>query len=111
MSRRPSDSILNAEVQPIDLNTALRRAGARIAELLLARGRVVEAAALQQFAAVQFLPNINFGMDHDIHTGNFQQSNGNILAVNRAAILVGAGSNAVAAGTVNFRSINGDGSH
>ena len=101
-SWRPSDSILGPNVQPIDLGTALRLAGARNPELLLARGRVVEAAALRQFAAVQFLPSINLGLNYDIHTGNLQQSNGNILAVNRAAIFVGAGSNAVAAGTVNI---------
>ncbi len=34
--------------------------------------------------------------------GHLQQSSGNILSVNRSAVYVGAGSNAVAAGTVNI---------
>jgi outer membrane protein TolC len=48
------------------------------------------------------LPSINPGMNYDTHTGNLQQSNGNILSLNRSAVYVGAGSNAVAAGTVNI---------
>ncbi len=68
---------------------------------MIARQRVVEAAALRQLAAVQILPSLNFGMNYDSHTGNLQQSNGNILSVNRAAVYTGAGAGAVAAGTVS----------
>ncbi len=95
-------SILGQEVQPIDLNTALRLAGVENPELNLARQRVVEAAAFRQFAAAQILPSINFGTNYDSHTGVLQQSNGNILSVQRSAVYVGAGANAVAAGTVNI---------
>jgi outer membrane protein TolC len=91
--------------QPIDLNTALRLAGVQNPELLVARQRVVEAAALRQLAAAQFLPTINGGMNYDTHTGVLQQSNGNMLSVNRSAVYVGAGANAVAAGTVNIPGI------
>ena len=94
--------ILGDDVRPIDLNTALRLAGVQNPEILVARSRVLEAVALRQFAAVQILPSLNGGMNYDIHTGNLQQSNGNILAVNRAALYVGAGTNAIAAGTVNI---------
>ncbi len=41
-------------------------------------------------------------MNYDSHTGNLQQSNGNILSVQRSAVYLGAGANAVAAGTVNI---------
>lgn len=95
-------SILGAEARPIDLGSALRLAGVENPELNLARQRVVEAAALRQYAAVQILPSINLGTNYDSHTGTLQQSNGNILSVNRSAVYVGAGSNAVAAGTVNI---------
>lgn len=95
-------SILGPQVQPIDLNTALRLAGVQNPELNLARQRVVEAAALRQLAAAQILPTINLGMNYDGHTGTLQQSNGNILSVNRSAVFVGAGSNAIAAGSVNI---------
>jgi outer membrane protein TolC len=67
---------------------------------MIARQRVVEAAALRQLAAVQILPSINYGANYDNHTGNLQQSNGNILSVNRSAVYVGSGTGAVAAGTV-----------
>jgi outer membrane protein TolC len=71
-------------------------------DVLVAQSRVVEAQALRQLAAAQFLPTINAGTNYDTHTGVLQQSNGNILSVNRSAVYVGAGTNAVAAGTVNI---------
>lgn len=93
-------TVLDAEVRPLDLNTALRLAGVQNPQLLIARQRVVEAAAIRQLAAAQILPNINLGMNYDNHTGNLQQSNGNILPVNRSAFYIGSGSGATAAGTV-----------
>jgi len=95
-------SILGAEVREIDLNTALRLAGVENPELNLARQRVLEAVAFRQFAAAQILPTLNYGFNYDSHTGVLQQSNGNILSVNRSAVYVGAGANAIAAGTVNI---------
>lgn len=95
-------SIIGAEVRPIDLNIALRLAGVQNPELNLARQRVVEAEALRQLAAAQFLPSINLGANYDSHNGTLQQSNGNILSLNRSALYVGAGTNAIAAGTVNI---------
>ncbi len=95
-------TILDANIRPIDLNTALRLAGVQSPQLMIARQRIVEAAALRQLAAVQILPSINLGMNYDSHTGPLQQSNGNILSVNRSALYVGAGSGAVAAGTVSI---------
>lgn len=88
--------------QPIDLNTALRLAGVQNPDLLVARQRVVEAVALRQFAAVQILPTLNGGTSYDNHTGNLQQSNGNILSVNRESVYVGAGTYPTAAGTVTI---------
>ena len=71
-------------------------------DLNIARTRILEAAAFRQLAAAYFLPSINPGMNYDSHAGNLQQSDGNILSVNRSAVYVGAGANAVAAGTVNI---------
>jgi len=99
----PSPStILATEVQPIDLTTALRLAGVQNPNLNVARRRILIADAERQLAAAYFLPSINPGTNYDTHTGNLQQSNGNILSVNRSAVYIGAGSNAVAAGTVNI---------
>ena len=95
-----SRTILKSEVSPIDLNTALRLAGVQNPQVLIAQQRVLEAVALRQLAAAQIIPSFNGGASYDSHAGNFQQSNGNILSVNRSAVYVGAGSNAVAAGTI-----------
>src|SRR5262245_44117104 len=76
-------TLLQSEAAPIDLDTCLRLARARNPELMLARERVVEAAALRQLAAAQILPNLNGGTNYDNHHGNLQQSSGNILSVRR----------------------------
>ena len=52
-------SILQPEIRPIDLDTALRLAGVQNPEFNLARQRVLEAVAMRQFAAAQILPSIN----------------------------------------------------
>jgi len=101
----PPESILATEVTPIDLENALRLAGVQNPQLQIARQRVVESAAIRQFMAAQILPNLNAGMNYDDHTGVLQQSSGKILNVNRSALYVGAGANAIAAGTVNIPGI------
>jgi outer membrane protein TolC len=95
-------SFIGTNFVPIDLNTTLRLAGVQNPDVLVAQSRVVESVALRQLAAAQFLPSLNAGTNYDSHTGVLQQSNGNILSVNRAALYIGAGANAVAAGTVNI---------
>jgi outer membrane protein TolC len=102
----PAPTILKPADTPIDLGTALRLAGVDNPELLLARQRVTEAVALRQLAAAQLLPNLNVGANFDLHRGQLQQSNGNMLAVNRDALYYGLGSNAVSAGTVNIPGLN-----
>ncbi len=86
----------------IDLGTALRLANVENPELNLARQLVIEASALRMLAAAQIIPTFNAGANYDGHQGVLQQSNGNMLSVNRSAVYVGAGANAVAAGTVNI---------
>jgi len=93
---------LDDTAQPIDLTSALRLAGVENLELVQARQRVEVAVAIQQLAAAQILPNINAGTNYDAHTGNLQQASGNILNLQRSALYVGAGANAVAAGTVSI---------
>jgi outer membrane protein TolC len=98
----PVPSLLPAQVSPIDLGTALRLAGVGNPEVLLARERVVEAAALHMQAAVKFLPTLNAGTNVDTHTGPLQQSTGSIIRVNRGAMYLGLGAYAVGAGTVQI---------
>lgn len=94
--------LIDSRVQPIDLASALRLAGVQNPEILLARERVVEAVALRQLAAAQFLPTINIGTNFDNHTGTLQRSTGVIQKVNRGSLYLGLGANAVGAGTVNI---------
>ena len=62
-------TILQPGEYPIDLESALRLAGAENPELLRARERVLEATAIRQLAAAQLLPNLNLGTNYDLHRG------------------------------------------
>jgi outer membrane protein TolC len=94
--------VAQPEVTTIDLASALRLAGIENPEILMARQRVTLAAALQQQAAAFVLPSLNAGLNYDGHQGSLQQSSGNVININRGALYVGAGANAVAAGTVSI---------
>lgn len=105
-AQSPADtSILGPDTRPIDLDSALRLAGVRNPDLMIARERVSEAVARRQLAAVQLLPSINVGTNYDHHTGNLQQSDGTILSVDRQALYAGLGAGAVGGGTVNIPGI------
>src|ERR1700677_561442 len=84
----------------IDLSSALRLAGVRNLEIVVAQQRVEAAVAGQQFAAAQILPNLNLGSNYDAHTGELLTHTGALLSVNRSDLYVGAGTSAVGAGTV-----------
>ncbi len=100
-----SPSILSDEVNPINLEAAFALGGVQNPQIRLAGQRVSQAVAERQYAIAQVLPTINLGTNYDDHTGVLQQSSGNILNVTRNALFVGAGANAVAAGTVNIPGI------
>jgi outer membrane protein TolC len=90
----------NTEMMPVDLATVLKLAGVNNLEILLARQRVTKALAERQYAAAQLLPSVHLGTSFDDHAGNLQQSNGNILQVDRNSVYFGAGAYAIGAGTV-----------
>ncbi|HTU88834.1 MAG TPA: TolC family protein [Gemmataceae bacterium] len=87
-------------VNAVDLGCVLHLAGVNNPDILIARQRIATAVAMRLFAYAQALPNLNAGGNYDDHNGPVQQSDGNILNVNRQALYVGAGAAAVAAGTV-----------
>jgi outer membrane protein TolC len=93
---------IDGNATPIDLGSALRLAGEQNNQILIAQQRVLESVAARQLAAAQFLPNLNLGTNVDSHTGVLQQSSGKILKVSRESFYIGAGANAVAAGSVNI---------
>lgn len=100
----PAETELTPQVMtvPIDLASALKLAGVRNLDILIAQQRVLYTTAQQQLAAAQALPNFNIGGNYDQHTGFLQQASGNILQVQRSALYLGSGANAVAAGSVNI---------
>lgn len=98
----PNEMPADGEIVPIDLPAALQLAGFRSPEVLIAQQRVLVVTARQQLAAAQALPNLNGGTNYDAHTGVLQQASGAIINVQREALYVGAGLNAVAAGSVNL---------
>ncbi len=102
VAQAPPASILNPNVKPIDLCSALRLAGVYNPEILLAQQRTTAADAQRQYAAAQILPNINYGGNYDAHQGTLQQSTGKIIQTNRDSLYLGMGANAIAAGTVNI---------
>ncbi len=101
----PPPSILDDQVKPIDFASALHLAGVQNPQILLARQRIEEAAALQMLAAAQLLPSINAGGNVDTHTGPLQRSTGVITDLHRGSLYLGLGANAVGAGTVNIPGI------
>jgi outer membrane protein TolC len=93
----------NAEpTTPIDLSSALQLAGVRNLAIVAAQQRVEAAVANQQLAAAQILPNLNAGSNYDAHTGELITPTGALLAVNRSALYLGAGTSAVSGGTVQI---------
>ena len=90
---RPADP--DDGLMTIDLSSALRLAGVRNLEIVVAQQRVEATVAGQQLAAAQILPNLNAGSNFDAHTGELLTSTGALLAVNRSALYVGAGAIAV----------------
>jgi outer membrane protein TolC len=102
-SARPANEVCAENSEPfIDLGAALRLAGVSNPQILIARQRISEAVALRQFAAAQVLPTLQFGTSYDQHSGPLQQSNGNILNVQRSSLYFGAGASAVTAGSVSI---------
>jgi outer membrane protein TolC len=93
---------LSANVTPIDLFSAFRLVGEQNPQVLIAQERVIEALALRQLAAAQFLPTLNAGTSVNSHRGVLQQSSGQILQVNRDSLYAGAGAFAIGGGTVNI---------
>src|SRR5262249_48328727 len=94
-------SILDDQVKPIDLGSALRLAGVQNPEIGLAQELVAEAVAARRLAAAQILPTLNVGSNFNAHTGPLQRSTGVITEVNRGALYAGMGAGAVGAGTVS----------
>ncbi len=89
-----------SQTLPLNLPEALGLAGAENPTIAIARLAVVAALAEQTQAPALLLPNLNAGTNYDYHAGTLQSSFGAIREVDRQALYVGAGADAIGAGTV-----------
>jgi outer membrane protein TolC len=76
---------------PIDLANALSLAGANSLDIELAREKVSEAEAVYDKAAVLWLPSLRFGIGWNKHDGRIQQTEGDVLEINRNSLFYGGG--------------------
>jgi outer membrane protein TolC len=91
-----------SQTMPLNLPEALGLAGAENPTIAIARMAVAAALAEQMQARALLLPNLNAGTNYDYHAGTLQASFGAIREVDRQALYVGAGADAIAAGTVSI---------
>jgi outer membrane protein TolC len=69
----------SADVQPIDLPTTLRLAGANNIDLALIREALVQAEAQNDAATLSFIPNLSGGLGYTKHNGAIQDVSGNVI--------------------------------
>lgn len=77
--------------EPVDFSSVFRLASTTNLDIAQARAVVDQARAARDRAVVQWLPNLAIGTSYLSHEGRTQQSNGNILNVNRDSLFVGGG--------------------
>ena len=95
----------DGEPHRIDLSTALKLADADNTRIALARERVNQAEAQLAQARALILPDLVAGASYAHHDGRLQETNGNILDVERSSGFAGLGSGAVGAGDVQVSGI------
>lgn len=88
------------QTQPIDLGTALHLAGVENPTINVAREQVREALANQLAARSLFLPTVNLGGNFRLHRGALQDDPGFLRFPASQSLYLGAGANAIGAGTV-----------
>jgi len=85
------ESQLGDQVYPIDLGNALGLGGADNLQVRLARTRLFQAQARHLEAKTLWLPSIRFGLGYNKHDGRLQETEGNVLEVNRNSLFYGGG--------------------
>lgn len=77
-------------IQPIDLPSALRLAGANDLDIAIARERVALAVAELQQAQVQWLPSLYIGPNWIRHDGQAQVVEGPVRTISKSSLFLGA---------------------
>ncbi len=80
-----------SQPQTIDLAQALALGGANHLQIKLARERVIEAHANLSRARAMWLPSLRAGIGWNKHDGRLQQTEGEVLEINRNSLFVGGG--------------------
>jgi outer membrane protein TolC len=77
-------------IQPIDLTSALRLAGARDLDIAIAHERIAQSLAELQEARALWLPSIFIGPNWIRHDGQVQAVNGTIFTTSKSSLFLGA---------------------
>jgi outer membrane protein TolC len=77
-------------IQPIDLTSALRLAGARDLDIAIARQRVSQALAELEEARVLWLPSLYVGPNWIRHDGQAQMVEGGVRSISKSSLFLGA---------------------
>lgn len=75
----------------IDLTTTLQLAGANSLQVAIARARIGEAQALFSQARVLWVPSLQAGVGYNRHDGRIQDTQGQVIEVDRSSVYVGGG--------------------
>jgi len=83
--------VLGGGVYPIDLANSLGLGGADNLQIRLARTRLFQAQARHFQAKTLWLPSIRLGVGYNKHDGRLQETEGNVLQINRNSLFYGGG--------------------
>ncbi|NOY29284.1 MAG: TolC family protein [Planctomycetes bacterium] len=85
------ENLLDDRVVPIDLGNALGLGGADNLQVRLARTRLFQAQARHLEAKTLWLPSIRLGVGYNKHDGRLQETEGNVLEIDRNSLFYGGG--------------------
>jgi outer membrane protein TolC len=88
------------EALPIDFGVALRLADERNLDVAIFLERVAEAAAQLRQSRTLAVPTLRVGTSYSRHSGNLQETGGQVLEVDRVSEFRGFGAGAVGAGDI-----------
>ncbi len=91
LTSHDSSEVITAGVYPIDLANALGLGGADNLHVRLARTRLFQAQARHFEAKTLWLPSLRFGVGYNKHDGRLQETEGNVLEINRNSLFYGGG--------------------
>ena len=81
--------VLARAVEPIDLPTALRLAGAKELEVQIAQQKLEEARGVEQQQVLAFIPTLSVGMGYQNHEGAVQDVAGRVFDVSKQSYTLG----------------------